>query len=132
MLKLKALIAKIVNWYGFRFDWSEQATNNTTDTWVPVFTASGKIQHRVIPRDIITTRRVQATLNRTYGSHVSITAPTINGYTFVAWGTVATIGWVGSCYVETTNVVTTNIWNATTGQSGNGTVYATALYKANF
>lgn len=48
MLKIKALLAKIVNWYGFRFDWSEYATNNTTDTWVPVFNG-WKIQHRVIP-----------------------------------------------------------------------------------
>lgn len=48
MLKIKALLAKILNWSGFGFDWREYETNNTTDTWVPVF-SEGKIQHRVIP-----------------------------------------------------------------------------------
>lgn len=49
MLKIKALLAKILNWSGFAYDWSEWETNNTTDTWVPVF-REGKIQHRVIPQ----------------------------------------------------------------------------------
>ena len=48
MLKLKALLAKILSWAGFKFDWSEYTTNNTTDTWVPVF-RNEIIQHRVIP-----------------------------------------------------------------------------------
>lgn len=51
MLKIKALLAKILNWSGFTFDWSEWETNNTIDTWVPVF-VDGKIQHKVVPRNI--------------------------------------------------------------------------------
>lgn len=49
MLKIKALLGKILNWSGFAFDWSDTGTNNTTDTWVPVFNG-GKIQHRDIPQ----------------------------------------------------------------------------------
>ena len=49
MLKVKALLSKILNWSGFGYDWSEWETNNTTDTWVPVLRGK-KIQHRVIPQ----------------------------------------------------------------------------------
>lgn len=76
-------------------------------------------------------RLVSAKINRAYGSNVSITAPTISGYTFVCWVAVATDGWIGSCYVQNALAVTTNIWNASTGQSGSGTVNATALYRLN-
>lgn len=48
MLDVKKTLSKMLNWFGFRFDWSEYDTNNTADTWVPVFT-DGKIQHRVLP-----------------------------------------------------------------------------------
>lgn len=58
MLKIKALLGKILNWYGFRFDWSKQATNNTTDTWVPVFREK-EIQHRVVPRNLANDFSVQ-------------------------------------------------------------------------
>lgn len=34
-----------------QYDWSDWNTENTTDTWVPVPTSSGKMQHRVIPTD---------------------------------------------------------------------------------
>lgn len=34
-----------------QYDWSDWQTENTTDTWVPVPTSSGKMQHRVIPSD---------------------------------------------------------------------------------
>lgn len=34
-----------------QYDWSDWQTENTTDTWVPVPTSSGKMQHRVIPTD---------------------------------------------------------------------------------
>ena len=34
-----------------QYDWSDWYTENTTDTWVPVSTSSGKMQHRVIPTD---------------------------------------------------------------------------------
>ena len=59
MLKLKALLAKILSWAGLQYDWSEQGVNNTTDTWVPVFRGY-KIQHRVIPAkvmSVVTTTR---------------------------------------------------------------------------
>ncbi len=38
------------------YDWSEWQTENTTDTWVPVSTGSGKMQHRTIPSDEFTTQ----------------------------------------------------------------------------
>lgn len=50
MLGVKEVLSKILNWSGFRLDWSEYGTNNTTDTWVPVFTGT-KLQHRVIPNN---------------------------------------------------------------------------------
>lgn len=52
VLKLKELLAKILGWAGFRLDWSEYETNNTTNTWVPVFVGN-KLQHRVIPINLV-------------------------------------------------------------------------------
>lgn len=44
---LKKLLNKILNWSGFELTW-DWRTNNTTDTWIPVF-AGTAIQHRAIP-----------------------------------------------------------------------------------
>ena len=109
----------------------ERNTNNTTDTWVPVWNGT-TLQHRVIPRNIIATRQVTANIGRAFASNVTITAPDITGFTFVAWVAVETVGWVGSCYATSAIGKTANIFNASTGQSGTGRVDATALYKADF
>lgn len=52
---LKKLLNKILNWSGFEITW-DWRTDNTSDTWIPVFTGA-TIQHRVIP----TNTRVNAT-----------------------------------------------------------------------
>lgn len=97
-----------------------------------VVTAPDKFRQAIgLSNNFNIARLVSATINRAYGGYVSITAPTISGYTFVCWAAVATDGWVGSCYVENPLAVTTNIWNASTGQGGSGLVHATALYRLN-
>lgn len=134
MLKIKALLAKIVSWAGFMLDWSDYGTNNTVDTWVPVFTGVGaaKLQHRVIPRNIMQTQTRTVSIAKTYGASTSITAPAVSNYTFVCWLQPATSGWVGSVYTQDPGSASTKIWNATASTSGNGNVIVTALYKANF
>lgn len=72
------------------------------------------------------TRQVTATIAP--NGSAAISAPTVSGYSFVAWIGVATIGWVGVCYAEGPTSASTNVWNTT---SGSGTVRATALYSLN-
>ena len=111
----------------------QRGVNNTKDTWVPVWNNDGShLQHRVIPRNIIEIRRQEFDINRAFGSSIAISAPSITEFTFVAWVAVDTVGWVGSCYVTDPTHKDAKIFNATTGQTGTGRVYATALYKANF
>lgn len=51
------------------YDWSEYSTANTSDTWVPVSTSDGKMQHRYIPADAFT---VQSNgIFRKYGNVVA-------------------------------------------------------------
>ena len=51
MLNVKKLLAKILSWGGFKYDWSMN-TPNTSDTWVPVLDGDGHtMKHRVIPND---------------------------------------------------------------------------------
>lgn len=69
MLKMKALLSKILRWAGLQYDWSEQDVNNTTDTWVPVFRGH-KIQHRVIPAKVMSV--VTATRSGTTNSDGAI------------------------------------------------------------
>ena len=70
MLDVKALLAKMLTNGVFNLKW-ETATNNTTDTWVPVF-RSGAVQHRVIPND--------ATVNATKTNSTAWTGGTITCY----------------------------------------------------
>lgn len=133
MLKLKALLSKILSWAGLQYDWSYFNVTNTTDTWVPV-TSADKVYHRVIPRDIMTVRQVTTTVNKTGGVSANIVAPTVSGFTFVCWLQPATSGWVGAPYVENPMNSTSRVWqfNNTMFTSGAGNVVVTALYKANF
>ena len=126
--KILLFIANYINSFATKI---ERNTNNTNDTWVPVWNGT-TLQHRVIPRNIIETRQVTVNIGRAYASSVLITAPDITGFTFVAWVEVETVGWVGSCYATSATGKTAKIFNASTGQSGTGRVDATALYKADF
>lgn len=45
--KILSFIADKLNWSGFKYTW-DVSTNNTSDTWIPVFTGN-TIQHRVMP-----------------------------------------------------------------------------------
>ena len=58
-----------------------------------------------------------------------ITAPTIDGYTFVCWVAVSSLGYVGSPYTEFANQQTTTVWDLQYGYIGaNCSVHAWALY----
>ena len=107
--------------------WEDWQINNTYDTWVPVF-INGKIQHRVIPRDLVKTQLVSANINRAFSNYVTVTAPTVSGYKFLCWAEVATNGWVGNVYASAPSSAKCNMWNATTGQSGTGRIDCLALY----
>ena len=126
-LKIKETIAKLLNF------WSDYWTENTTDTWVPVSTGDFRMQHRVIPRDIMTTRQKTVTIMRQKDASTTITADAVSGFTFVCWLQPATDGWVGGIYTEDPTYARTNIWMATPTQAAElGNVAVTALYKANF
>lgn len=43
-------------------------------------------------------RYVTVTLQRQYSSVVSVSAPNVDGYTFLIWVNFATSGWIGSVY----------------------------------
>lgn len=111
----------------------DMGTNNTSDTWVPVLNG-GKLQRRVIPRNIMTTRQKNVQIKKTTGSSLAITADTVSGHTFVCWLQPATSGWIGSVYVEDPTVTSTKIWVSGVGSQSTqtGAVRITALYKANF
>lgn len=81
----------------------------------------------------LTVRTVQTTIPQAHGSRASVTAPTVQGYTFVTWYAAVSKGWIGNVYFETPIVATSNIWSANYGYSasGNGEVVAYALYKKN-
>ena len=106
---------------------SDWQTENTVDTWVPVF-RNGIMQHRVIPRNLVHARAVTANINKAFGNYVSVTAPSVSGYKFLCWAQVATNGWVGYVYPSAPLSATCNMWNATTGLSGTGRIDCIALY----
>ena len=120
-LDVKELLSKFLDM------WEDWQTNNTVDTWIPVF-INGKIQHRVLPRDLVKAQLVSANINKAYGNYVSVTAPSVSGYKFLCWAQVACTGWVGSVYPSAPLSTTCNMWNATTGQSGTGQIACLALY----
>lgn len=76
------------------------------------------------------TRYVSATIESSTGSKsVSITAPTIQGYTFLTWYTAATSGWVCALSFQNPQAQTTNLWKPPTSSAMGGSAYGYALYK---
>lgn len=79
-----------------------------------------------------TTRLATVTVGKIFGSYVSLSAPSVSGYTFLCWVGSATTGWVGGTYIESMNSASTRIWVcASTESSGTGGVNAWALYVQN-
>ena len=79
-------------------------------------------------KDSVHAQYVTANIDKANGGHVSVTAPAVNGYKFLCWAEVATNGWVGSVYPADPLNLTTNMWNASTGQTGTGRIDCLALY----
>lgn len=74
----------------------------------------------------VVTREVWATKNNGSALAAKVSAPDVDGYTFVCWVGVATDGDVGTPYVERATKKDTNIWDA--AKRGMNVV-ATALYR---
>ena len=136
----KVLWGKVVKWFS---DMSAlvatklnaaNVVNNltTTASGYALDARQGKALNDVLT-NILTVRTVQTTIPQAHGSRASVTAPTVQGYTFVTWYAAVSKGWIGNVYFETPSVATSNIWSANYGYSasGNGEVVAYALYKKN-
>lgn len=74
----------------------------------------------------VTTRQVTATKDNSRPLAATITAPAVNGYSFVCWCNVATIGDVGTPYIENATSTTTPVWDMACKGAN---VVATALYQ---
>lgn len=62
-------------------------------------------------------------------SDAGITAPKVDGYTFVCWFACVSEGWVGTCYIEKPTSAVTRTWYVNQRyNSGGGTVGCYALY----
>ena len=74
----------------------------------------------------VTTRQVTATKDNGSSLAATVTAPAVDGYSFVCWCGVATDGDIGTPYIEQATSTTTNVWD----QARKGAkVVATALYQ---
>lgn len=74
----------------------------------------------------VTVRQVTAPKDNSRPLAATVTAPAVNGYSFVCWCNVATIGDVGTPYIEEATSTTTDIWD----QACKGAeIVATALYQ---
>lgn len=80
----------------------------------------------------IAIRWTEGSIGLAFGSNVQLTAQAVNGYTFLCWIGVATVGWNGNVHPRSYEAPTTTFWNATAGTStGNGGIMAYALYVKN-
>lgn len=80
----------------------------------------------------LTVRSTSVSVNKASGSSVSITAPSVSGYTFSHWINTATSGWIGATYIESVSASSTKVWvSASSASSGTGNVNAWALYVEN-
>ena len=74
-----------------------------------------------------------ANVVRQTGKYVSVTAPTVSGYTFVCWLCATTNSWAGYVTASTPRSATSNFYvqwvNASTSSTGQITCYA--LYRRN-
>lgn len=99
------------------------------------FTGAITVEGSAVPTGSVVSdflvRRLETTITREASRSVAITAPTVSGYTFVSWLTVATNGWVGSMYVASPTSASTAAWVVATTSTGGGTgdVWCYALYK---
>lgn len=74
----------------------------------------------------VTTRQVTVAKDNGQSLAATVTAPAVDGYSFVCWCNVATIGDVGTPYIENATSTTTDIWD----QACKGAkIEATALYQ---
>ncbi len=142
-----------------QYDWSDWNTENTTDTWVPVSTGSGKMQHRVISTDVSTTdssgcfnrRNKVVTFNawgdyayatlfqlatvwrpkNKYGVFSGFCYNTSQGTWWPCCGQFGTDG-VPTCYALTSmgNTSTYAIYNADTDRRSNFKLYVTGSWIA--
>ena len=69
--------------------------------------------------------------SKTAATGSSVTADTINGYTFVCWLGCASSGWVGATYLQDMDAATTKVWFVYSAYSSGGTVLTWALYRKN-
>ena len=74
----------------------------------------------------VVTRQVTVTKNNSSDLACTVTAPAVSGYSFAAWVGVATIGDVGTPYIEKATTTTTNVWDR--ARKG-AKIVATALYQ---
>ena len=82
------------------------------------------------PLPYLEVREITATISKAVGSSVSISAPTVTGYTFVGWLNLSTYGWIGSVYMGNNNASSTVYVSGNSGNTtGTGTVRAYALYQ---
>ena len=64
-------------------------------------------------------------------THVSVTAPSIDGYTFVVWVGTASQGWVGYTYIALPENATADVYKSEAATSSTRTVRCYALYLKN-
>ena len=57
----------------------------------------------------------------------TVTAPGVDGYTFVCWTHCSSVGWVGSAYVANPTAETSEVWTPDSWPEGKA-VRCTALY----
>lgn len=97
----------------------------TYQNWTSTWTAWTRVGNT------FTISSTSVSINKPYASSKAITAPTVSGYTFFCWIGSATAGWVGATYIQDIRQATTNVWVASSGQTGTGDVLCFALYIKN-
>ena len=60
-----------------------------------------------------------------------VTAPAVDGYSFLAWAFASTVGWVGTCYFEDPLISTSWVWCAVDNGTSGGSAQCYALYTKN-
>jgi len=80
-----------------------------------------------------TSRAVNSSITRTSGASKEISAPGVDGYRFVCWVGVSTVGWFGNLYIAdySTSPSTVYVNNVGTLNGQAGSFKAIALYQPN-
>lgn len=71
---------------------------------------------------------VKAAVNCTNTKLGDVTAPTVDGYRFLAWAFISTVSWVGACHFEYPLKATTAVWCAADTGVASGSAQCYALY----